>query len=230
MSASWTVRAAALVALLAPAAPAAQAGPTDGPEAVVRQTADALFDALDANAAALKADPTKVAALVDEILLPNFEVDYATRLVLGNHWRAATPEQQRRFQAAFIDFLTRTYGKAIIGFKRDQLRFLPMRGPADPKRTTVQTEIRRASGAPIPVDYVLRKTPGGWKVFDVVIEGISYVRNYRSSFAEEIEREGRGDARKGIEALIVRLETGGARPSAGGADEPGPGKPATTEP
>ena len=171
-----------------------------------------MFDALDANAAALQADATKVEPLVEQILLPNFEVDYAARLVLAQNWKLATPAQQQRFQKAFVRFLVRTYGKAIVTFKREQLSFLPMRGAVDPKRTTVQTEVKRASGAPIPVDYVLRQTPKGWQVFDVVIEGISYVRNYRTTFGEEIEREGKGDAAKGIEALITRLET--AKPAA----------------
>ena len=200
------MRLVALVALLL-TAPAFAGAPVGGPEAVVMGTAEAMFDALDANAAALKADPRKVELLVAKILLPNFEVDYAARLVLGSHWRSATPEQQQRFQAAFVKFLTRTYGKAIVSFKREQLSFLPLRGAADPKRTTVQTEVARASGAAIPVDYVLRQTPSGWKVFDVVIEGISYVRNYRTSFGEEIEREGKGDPVRGLDALIKRLET-----------------------
>lgn len=200
------MRLVAILALLL-AAPVLANPPAGGPEALVKGTAEAMFDALDANAAALKADPSKVEPLVAKILLPNFEVDYAARLVLGNHWRTATPAQRQRFQAAFVKFLTRTYGKAIVGFKREQLNFLPLRGPVDPKRTTVQTEIARASGAPIPVDYVLRQTPSGWRVFDVVIEGISYVRNYRTSFGEEIEREGKGDPVKGLDALIKRLES-----------------------
>ena len=179
-----------------------------GPEEVVKSTADRMFTALDQNRALLKADPDKVTPLVEQILLPNFDVDYATRLVLASYWRAATPEQQQRFQKAFVAFLTRTYGKAIVNFERDRLKFLPMRGPLDPKRTFVQTEIARSGGAPTPVDYVLRQTPQGWKVFDLVIEGISYVRNYRQSFADEIEQQGRGDASKGIEAVIKRLEAG----------------------
>ena len=198
------MRALALIALLV-ALPVAAA--PAGPEEVVKATAAAMFDALDANSAALKADPSKVEPLVEKILLPNFEVDYAARLVLAQNWKLATPAQQQRFQQAFVRFLVRTYGKAIVTFKREQLGFLPMRGAVDPKRTTVQTEIKRASGAPIPVDYVLRQTPKGWQVFDVVIEGISYVRNYRTTFGEEIEREGKGDAAKGIEALITRLES-----------------------
>lgn len=179
-----------------------------GPQEVVEKTADRMFTALDQNRALLQADADQVIPLVEQILLPNFEVDYATRLVLAAHWRNATPDQQQRFQKAFIAFLTRTYGKAVVGFERDRLKFLPMRGVIDPKRTIVQTEIARAGGAPIPVDYVLRQTPQGWKVFDLVIEGISYVRNYRQSFADEIDREGRGDPGKGIEAVIKRLETG----------------------
>jgi phospholipid transport system substrate-binding protein len=212
------MRTLALVALLV-AAPAG-AGAAPGPEQVVKDTAARMFDALDANAAALKADPTKVEPLVEQILLPNFEVDYAARLVLANHWRSATPAQQQRFQAAFVKFLVRTYGRAIVTFKREQLTFLPMRGAVDPKRTTVQTEVKRASGAAVPVDYVLRQTPKGWKVFDVVIEGISYVRNYRTSFGEEIEREGKGNPAKGVEALIERLETAKPEPA---KPEPAPG-------
>jgi phospholipid transport system substrate-binding protein len=212
------MRPLALAVLLV--ATSAWAGAAPGPEQVVKDTAARMFDALDANAAALKADPTKVEPLVEQILLPNFEVDYAARLVLANNWKLATATQQQRFQQAFVHFLVRTYGKAIVTFKRDQLIFLPMRGAVDPKRTTVQTEIKRASGAPIPVDYVLRETPSGWKVFDVVIEGISYVRNYRTSFGEEIALEGKGDAPKGIEALIVRLETAKAE-----SIKPGPAKP-----
>jgi phospholipid transport system substrate-binding protein len=192
-----------------------------GPEAVVKSTADRMFTALDQNRAALKADPDKVTPLVEQILLPNFDVDYATRLVLAQNWRLATPDQQVRFQKAFIAFLTRTYGKAIVGFERDRLKFLPMRGPVDPKRTFVQTEIARSGGAPTPVDYVLRQTPQGWKVFDLVIEGISYVRNYRQSFADEIEQQGRGDAAKGIEAVIARLEAGTFQPPADPISKPG---------
>ena len=179
-----------------------------GPEEVVKSTADRMFTALDQNRALLKADPDKVTPLVEQILLPNFDVDYATRLVLASYWRTATPDQQQRFQKAFVAFLTRTYGKAIVNFERDRLKFLPMRGPIDPKRTFVQTEIARSGGAPTPVDYVLRQTPQGWKVFDLVIEGISYVRNYRQSFADEIEQQGRGDPSKGIDAVIKRLEAG----------------------
>ena len=194
-------------AAAAATAPVAAAS-TMGPEELVRITADRMFTALDKNRAALTADSSKVAPLVDQILIPNFDVDYATRLVLASYWRSATPAQQQRFQKAFVSFLTRTYGKAVVGFERDRLKFLPMRGPLDPKRTFVQTEISRSSGGPIPVDYVLRQTPQGWKVFDLVIEGISYIRNYRQSFADEIEDQGRGDASKGIDAVIARLEAG----------------------
>jgi len=179
-----------------------------GPEQVITATAERMFTALDQNRAALKADPNKVSPLVEQILLPNFDVDYAARLVLAANWKSATPDQQARFQKAFIAFLTRTYGKAIVNFERNRLKVLPLKGAVDPKRTIVQTQIARSGGAPTPVDYVLRQTPQGWKVFDLVVEGISYVRNYRQSFADEITQQGRGDASKGIEAVIKRLESG----------------------
>ena len=191
-----------------------------GPEKVIESTADRMFTALDLNRAALTADANAVSPLVEQILLPNFDVDYAPRLVLAANWRAATPDQQVRLQKAFIAFLTRTYGKAIVSFQRDRLKILPLRGVVDPKRTIVQTEIARAGGAPTPVDYVLRQTPQGWKVFDLVVEGISYVRNYRQSFADEIEQQGRGDASKGIEAVIARLEAGTFQAPSGPGVEP----------
>lgn len=201
------IRTLTVVASLTWAAQAGAAAPAS-PEAVVRATADALFSALDAERPRYEADPTRAEPLVEEVLLPNFDAPYAARLVLAKHSRTATPEQLARFEKAFVRFLVKTYAKAVVSFSRERLTIHPTRGPDDPKATTVQTEIARAEGAPIPVDYVLRQTPDGWKVFDVVIEGISYVRNYRQSFGEEIDREGRGDAQRGLEALIARLETG----------------------
>lgn len=204
-------RSLALIALLAasplavttaqtaekPAATAPVPGP--GPQEMIQKVSQDLLRDLDANRALYKKDPQKLRALVDKHLLPNFDVDYAARLVLGKHWRTATEAQRRRFIDAFYQSLMRNYGDAIVEFQANQLRILPFRGDLASKSATVRTEITH-EGTPVPVNYSLRATPQGWKAWDVTIEGISYVKNYRTDFGAQADKEG-------IDAVIKRLET-----------------------
>jgi len=188
--------------LHAPAARAdaqtAQLGPQELMETVSRR----LFAALDTNRAAIIKDPEKAFPLVDTILLPHFDTDYAAQLVLAQNWRTATPEQKKRFIDALYRALLRTYGGAIGDFTADRFKIQPFKGDPDAAQATVHTTVTRASGAVIPVDYRLRKTPDGWKAFDVIIEGISYIKNYRTDLGAEVSQ-------KGLEAVIARLEKEG---------------------
>jgi phospholipid transport system substrate-binding protein len=182
---------------------ASEANPPDAdPEHVVRDVSKRLFAALDANRVAIRTNPEAVYPLVDQILLPHFDTEYAAQLILAQHWRTATPEQRKRFVDAFYHALLRTYGSALAGATADQLKLLPLRGDPGVTQVTVRTEVTRSSGAAVPVDYRLHKTPDGWKAFDVIIEGISYVRNYRTDFDAEI-------AAKGFDAVFVRIEKEG---------------------
>ena len=185
----------------AAAAPAATAGSESGPQELMNDVAKRMFEALDANRAAIKKDSEKVFPLVDQILLPHFDTEYAAQLVLAQNWRTATPDQRTRFVNALYGALLRTYGGAIGDFTADRLKILPYRGesPATATQVTVHTLVRRSSGVEVPVDYRMRRTPAGWKAFDVVIEGISYVRNYRNDLGEEVTQ-------KGLEQVIGRLE------------------------
>jgi phospholipid transport system substrate-binding protein len=201
--------AALLAALALPAAlPRAFADTPDaataqlGPQELMQQVSKRMFDALDANRAAIKKDPDKVFPLVDTILLPHFDTDYAAQLVLAQYWRTATPDQKKRFIDALYHALLHTYGGALADFTADRLKILPFRGDPGAAVATVRTEVTRSGGQVVPVDYRLRKTDTGWKAFDVVIEGISYVRNYRTDLGAEA-----GD--KGLEAVITRLERDG---------------------
>ncbi|HXQ64875.1 MAG TPA: ABC transporter substrate-binding protein [Steroidobacteraceae bacterium] len=181
-----------------------------GPQALMDDVSKRMFAALDSNRAAIRADPKKVYPLVDTILLPHFDTDYAAQLVLAQHWRSATPEQRKRFVAALYQALLHTYSDALADFTADRLKLLPFRGDPSATQATVHTEVTRSSGTVVPVDYRLRKTDDGWKDFDVIIEGISYVRNYRTDFGEEISQ-------KGLEEVITRLEREGldlGKPSA----------------
>jgi phospholipid transport system substrate-binding protein len=193
-----------VIALLAPvalagAARAAESIPGPAPQELIETTSRRLLEALDANRDQARKDPAGVRKLVDEILLPHFDTDYSARLVLGKHWRNATPEQQQRFVDAFYQSLLRNYGSALAEFTADRLTVLPFRGDLASVQATVRTEIKRSNGTRVPVNYTLRATPAGWKAWDVTIEGISYVRNFRNDVGAEIDQ-------KGLPALIERLE------------------------
>jgi len=176
-----------------------------GPQEFMDGISKRMFAALDGNRAAITKDPQKVYPLVDQILLPHFDIEYASQLVLAQHWRDASPDQRKRFIDAFYKALLHTYGNALTDFTADRLKKLPFRGDATANRATVRTEVTRSSGAVVPVDYVMRKTDTGeWKAFDVVIEGISYVRNYRTDLGAEADQ-------RGLDAVILRLEREGLK-------------------
>jgi phospholipid transport system substrate-binding protein len=184
-----------------PAAPAAGVN-TSGPQELVQNSAQRMLQELDANRAMYQKDPAKLDALVGNVLLPNFDSEYAARLVLGQTWRTATPEQRKRFVDAFYHSLLRNYGAALIDFTADRFVILPYKGEASDTSATVRTEVKRAGGDKVPVNFSLHKTDAGWKAWDVVIEGISYVKSFRTDFASEIQQ-------KGLDEVIKRLETDG---------------------
>lgn len=175
------------------------------PEQFVRDRAESLLDRIDEKREAIRQDQEVASQIVREELLPHIDVDYISRLVLGRHWRSASEAERERFVEAFKSFLMRSYAQGLAEFTRDKLKVLPLRGEADPRRTIVQTEIYRDEGKPVPVAFTLRWTGEKWLVYDVIIEGISYVRNYRTDFNTEIEQ-------KGIESVIKRLEKGEIEP------------------
>jgi phospholipid transport system substrate-binding protein len=186
----------------APAAPAAAASQNArGPSEVVKTAAEGMLHDLDANRAEYKKDPSKVAALVDKYLLPNFDVETSARAVLGLHWRSATAEQRKRFVDAFYHSLLANYGAALSEFTSDKLKIYPTNVDPGADRATVRTEVKRDSGDRIAVNYSMRKTPQGWKAVDVNIDGISYVKSYHDDFDAQIDQQG-------MDAVITRLEKG----------------------
>ncbi len=199
---------AALLAMLAIGAHAADAPPPAPnanaltPQELVENSAKRMLQELDTNRAMYKADPAKLNALVGNVLLPNFDTEYSARLVLGQSWRTATPEQRKRFVDAFYHSLLRNYGAALIDFTGDRFIVLPYKGEAGDTTATIRTEIKKSSGDKVPVNFSLRKTPEGWKAWDVVIEGISYVKSFRTDFSSEIQQ-------KGLDDVITRLEKEG---------------------
>jgi phospholipid transport system substrate-binding protein len=195
---TFTAFAATLIGFMchvAIAQDAAQLGPY---ELVTKVAQDTLKD-LDAHRAEYQKNPALVRQLVDKNMLPYFDTAYAGQLVLGKNWRTATPEQRKRFIDAFYQSMLQNYGSALVEFTPDRLKILPFQGKPEDKVVTVRSEVRRDNGSRVPVNYSLRKTADGWKAYDVQIEGISYVKSFRTDFGAEIEQ-------KGLEPVIQRLE------------------------
>lgn len=183
-----------------PAAPAANAN-SQQPSDIVQASAQGILKDLDANRDMYRKDPSKVSALVDKYLLPNFDTEYAARLVLAKYWRTATEDQKKRFIDAFYKSLLSNYGTALAEFTSDRLKVFPSNVSPSDDHATVRTEVKRDNGDRIAVNYELRKEPTGWKAYDVNIDGISYVKSYREDFGAQIEQ-------KGIESVITRLQKG----------------------
>jgi len=206
--ASGFVLAPALATELPTAAPSAA-----GPQDVMAELSTRLFAALGKDSAAIRHDKAKLLPLVDRLLSAHFDMEYAARLVLGQHWRSATPDQRQQFAVALYQRLLRTYVGAVAEWNADRVKLLPLRSDAAALQVTVHTLVTTARGAIDPVDYRLRQTPEGWKIFDVIVKGVSYMRNYRDDTDEEV-------AQRGLDAAIARLariDTGAAElaPSSG---------------
>lgn len=170
-----------------------------GPAEVVRQTTTEITRAVTERREELRQNPERLYKLVEKTLLPVFDYQYTARLVLGRHWRTASEAQRERFLDAFYDFLVHVYANGLLQYDNEKIEIEPLRGEVNPRATVVRTKIHTEDGKTIPVDYVLRKTQSGWQAFDVIIEGISYVTNYRNSFDQEINQTS-------LNALIERLE------------------------
>lgn len=169
-----------------------------GPEALVRQTSDRMIAVLKEQHDVIKAEPQRLYGFVYEIVLPHFDFERMARWVLGRHWRQATPEQQQRFVAEFRTLLVRTYGTALLDYTNEKINFLPLRKSASADNVVVRTEVVKPGAQPIPIYYSMRRSADGWKVYDVAIDGISLVSNYRADFSNQVSTAG-------LDALIRQL-------------------------
>jgi phospholipid transport system substrate-binding protein len=180
------------------------AAPT-APNQVVQGIVDDLGKTMDARRTELQSNREALLKAIDEILLPHFDIDYASILVLGQNARSATPEQRTRFAHAMYNSITHRYAEGLLKYTEGRVRVLPFEGELNDKRTLVRTQVVLDDGKTVPVDYAFRKTKDGdWRAYDVIIEGISYVTNYRNQVAAEI-------AKSNLDALTTRLETQGAK-------------------
>ena len=161
------------------------------PDELVRKTADDVITAIKSDKDIQAGNKSKIYKLAEEKILPNFDFDKISRLVIGKHWRTSSEEQKLQFKEEFKNLLLRTYAIALGKYQDQKIEFLPMRMKPEDKIVTVKSEIIQSGAQPVKVDYVLtRGGPQGWSVIDIIIEGVSLVTNYRGQFASEIKSNG----------------------------------------
>jgi len=169
------------------------------PNDVIQSASEELTAALNGRKEMLAANRDELYATIDNILLPRFDRRYAAQLVLGRHWRDANAEQRDRFIGAFYGSLLRKYSDGVLEFSQDRIEILPFRGDLTKPRTNVKTIVTLDDGTKVPVNYGMVSRDSNWLMFDVTIEGISYVRNFRTELNSEIQATG-------LDAVITRLE------------------------
>jgi len=170
----------------------------EAPDALVKRTAEDVLAVVKNDAEIQAGNQDKIFALAEEKILPNFNFDRVSRLVLGKNWTRATPDQKAAFQAEFRTLLLRTYATALSKYKNQVIEYKPLRMSEDSRTASVKTQILQPGGQPIAVDYTLAKEAEAWKVYDIVIEGVSLVTNYRGQFSQEVRQNG-------LDSLIKKL-------------------------
>jgi phospholipid transport system substrate-binding protein len=187
----------AVGAMLAAAAVQA-AAPERSPEQVIRDASEQTMAAIDGRRDELKADRDKLFKVIDDVLLPRWDRQYTGQLVMGRTWRDATPAQREAFITGLYRKLLDSYGEAVLQYDADKLKVLGTRGNLAEGPVMVDTQVRLEDGTAVPISYRLRIQEGNWKVYDVVVEGISYVQNFRNQYQSEFRT-------KGIDGVLADL-------------------------
>lgn len=168
------------------------------PYEIIDRAATTMSEELDGRKAYYQANRDELYVMVDEVLLPYFDKRFSGRLVLGKHWKGTSEEQRADFIETFYQFLLQSYADSILDFRHDQVEILTGEGELDGNRARVKTRMRLDDGSQVPVNYSMRKSKAGWRVYDVRVEGVSYVQNYRNQFDAEIRANG-------VDSVIARL-------------------------
>lgn len=184
----------------------AQAAPK-APDQVVKEGTEKLQTLIAQNHAKYKADLPGFYKAVDEVVVPYFDVPFIAKTVLARNYKTATPEQRERFQEAFKNMLIRSYANALLEYHDSvKAEWKPVRMAADATDVMVNSSLLRENGQPVAIGFALRKVGEEWKVYDIVIENISLVTNFRGQFNAEIKKSG-------LDAVIARMEGGQLKPA-----------------
>ena len=192
-------------------APAALAQETN-PEQLVQKITNEVLAAVKSDKQLAAGDKQKALKLAEEKVLPYIDFEEATRLAVGRSWTKATPEQKKQLVTEFRNMLVRTYSNALGEYEGQTLKILPSRKSDAPDEATVRTQYLRQGAPPLPIDFQMLKKDGGWKVYDIAVEGVSLVLTYRSEFDAVVKQEG-------IDGLIKRLARKNAPAAIGGTSK-----------
>lgn len=190
--------------------PLASANADIPPDVLARTTTQEVLEILKKDKDLQNGNPARLYQLVETKILPNFDFNRMTQLALGRHWPRATPQQKQALVTEFRNLLVRTYSGSLTAFSNQTVEFKPLAVPPGATDVVVRTEIRQPGGQPIPIDYAMYKTDFGWKVYDVTIDNVSLVTNYRASFANTIRQSGIDGL---IQTLAAQSARGGATPA-----------------
>ena len=170
----------------------------EAPDLFVKKIADEVFEILKTDKDLKAGNKEKAYKITEEKILPYFDFDRISKLVLSKAWPAASKEEQEAFKKEFRLMIIKTYGSALLKFKDQTLNYKPTRFQPSDEEVLVRTEILQSGAPPLPIDYMLEKDGSSWRVFDIIIEGVSLVTNYRGQFGNEIKQNG-------IASLITKL-------------------------
>lgn len=160
------------------------------PDEMIKSTANEVLEIIKKDKDIQAGDKQKVKDLIETKILPQFDFTRMTRLAVGRFWNQATPAQQQELTNEFRSLLVRTYSASLNSYKDQKIDYKPLKlSPADTD-VVVKTAIVQSNGRGIPIDYTVIKTPASWKIYDISVDGVSLVVNYRSSFAQEIQQGG----------------------------------------
>lgn len=169
------------------------------PDTLVKNVTTEVLDTVRKDKDIQNGNSKKILDLVETEILPHFNFQRMTQLALGREARQATPEQMKKLVDEFRHLLVRTYSKALTEFRNQEISYKPLKMAAADTDVKVRTEIKQSGGKPVALDYYLEKSAAGWKVYDVEVGGVSLITNYRTSFGQEIQKNG-------VDGLIRTLQ------------------------
>jgi phospholipid transport system substrate-binding protein len=189
---------------------AAAFGQQLGPEDLVKKMTAEVFDAIQSDQQLAAGDRQKALKLAEEKILPHVDFEESTRLAVGRSWNQASPEQRKKLTEEFRRMLVRTYSTAVSAYQGQTMKVLPVRMQPDDTEVTVRNQYIRPGARPVALDYSMRKTDGGWKIYDIVVEGVSLVLTYRSEFDVVVKQQG-------VDGLIKALASKNTPPAGVGS-------------
>ncbi len=170
------------------------AAPTHGqglpPDVLVKNVTTEVVELITKDKEIRSGSRAKLIEIIESKVLPHFGFQSMTMLAMGQNWNKATPEQKKRLIEEFKTLLVRTYASALAAFSEQRFDFRPLRAKPTDTDVTVQVRVIQSGAQPVPIDYSMEKTATGWKVYDVMVGGVSLVANYRTEFNSTVRESG----------------------------------------